>query len=1022
MKIGYLHRNFRVLAGAVLLLGGGVELWAAGIKGQVVDKRTHEPIVGATVIVKSTTVGTMTDVNGQFSLEVAEATPVTIEISYLGYNPFVLRMSDLEKPIYAELRESSKQLDEVVVTGYTSQRRREISGSISTLAVSEDVKETAAAGIDQMLQGKVSGVQISANTGVPGGGVAFRVRGSNSINAGVDPLYVVDGVFISSANSVSTYMGGQMQSSPIADLNPADIENITVLKDASATAIYGSLGANSVVIITTKRGKRGSGAKVSVNISHGWASAAKKFEAATGPESAMLANEAVYNTAIDKGLDPASVELPFPDLSQVKNYDRISDLFRVAQLSDYELSAQGGGEKSSFFVGLGYTEQESIVRPSGFERFSGRLNYDYQLNDRLKLGTSVGISRVYRNVSANDNNPKGVIGSAIFPRSYLPIYNEDGSYARYGSFDNHMALIEHLDNNAVTWRTIANLFLEYRLLDGLRFRSSWSLDNTDVAEDNYSDTFISAGISSHGSATSRKAKNTVYTAEQLLTYNKVFAERHSLNVLLGNTINVTQNSVTTAEGQGFATNDLRDISVAATTTGSSTRQESRLVSFFGKVGYTLDGKYTIDGSVRADASSKFGKNNRWGYFPSVGLTWDAGKELFVEELNIFDVLKFRGSFGYSGNQNGIGAYAALGLWKAGSNYLETAGIAPYQLANPDLTWETTRQVDVGADFGILDNALSFSIDYYDKYTYDLLLDVPVPFRSGFQSYLQNYGAVSNRGIEFSLHSENIRKKDWTWTTDFNISRNRNRIEKLASDITMGASGRNVSILREGYPVNSFYLYKQLYVDPETGNAVYDDLNKDGLITSADRQIVGDAQPNFTGGLTNTVTYKNFTLNLFIYFQQGNKVLSMRDFFLVNGGTQRNIGFIPRQLERWQKPGDITDIPRMTTYSGDPTVNGGAANNYGGNVAGLSSRYLYDGSFLRVRNLSLGYDLPKSWIERFYLSRLNVSVSATNLLTLTSYPGPDPEVNAQGGNQNTYGYDWATVPQPRTFTLSLNAVF
>lgn len=992
------------------------------IRGNVIDEKTKEPIIGASVALKATTNGTLTDAHGGFSLQVTKALPVTLSISLVGYKSQDIDVYDAEEPIILSLKEDFNFLDEVVVTGYTSQQRRSVSGAITSINLSDGIKETAASGFDQLLQGKAPGVQISSNTGVPGGGVIFRVRGSNSINAGVDPLYIIDGVFISNSNLISTGMGGQTQSNPLSDINPSDIENITVLKDANATAIYGSLGANGVVIITTKRGKQDTKAKISVSLSHGWANAIKKFRSITGPETAILANEAAYNTGIDRGLSPSDIKLPFADPSGMPTYDRNSDLFRTAALSNYEISAQGGNSNSTYYVGLGYTKQESVVKPSDFERYSGRLNYDNNLTSKLKIGTSINLSKVYRNVSSNDNNPKGVINSAIFVRSYLPIYNEDGSYARYGSFDNHLALIEHLDNNATTWRTIGNLFLEYNLLKELKFRSSWSLDNTDLTESNYADTFISAGIATNGSATSYKAKNIVYTAEQLLTYNKVFKDKHALNVLLGNTVNAVQEEYTSASGQGFATNDLKDISVAATKSGSASKSESRLLSFFGKASYTYNNKYTIDGSIRADASSKFGKNKRWGYFPSVGLTWDASQESFIKNINFFDALKFRGSFGYSGNQNGIGSYAALGLWSAGSNYLETAGTAPSQLANPDLTWETTRQLDLGFDFAILKNAISFSFDYYNKYTYDLLLNVPVPYRSGFTSFLQNYGAVRNSGVELGIQSTNINKKDFKWTTEFNISWNKNKIEKLASDITLGASGRNASILREGYSVNSFYLYKQLYVDPETGNAVYEDVNKDGFITSADRQIVGNALPNYTGGFTNDITYKDFSLNLFFYFQQGNKILSMHDFFLVHGGTQNNIGFIPRQLERWQKAGDITDIPRLTTYSGDPTINGGSANNYGGNVANMSSRYLSDGSFIRLKNLALSYNLPKSIIRNLQLSRLRATVSVTNLFTITKYKGLDPEVNAQSSSQNTYGYDWATVPQPRTIQLTLNATF
>ncbi|OAV67123.1 Outer membrane cobalamin receptor protein, SusC/RagA family [Bacteroidales bacterium Barb6] len=1010
---------FALVLVGLLQLSAVAAYGQAVIRGTVVDEK-QVPVIGATVVQKGTTNGVGTDLDGKFEFKAKQALPITLLVHLIGYREQEVDVYDAEEAIRVTLIENYNVLDEIVVTGYTVQQRKSISGSIVSLNVTDALKDAPDQDINKLLQGRASGVQVLSNNGVPGGGVTFLIRGNNSINGSVDPLYVIDGVFVGTGGGVSL-SGGQASTNPLADINPADIENISILKDANATAIYGSQGANGVVIITTKRGKLNSKAKISLNISHGWSDAVKKFQTVSGPETGLLVNESVRNTAIDGGIDLSTVTLPFPDYASLPTYERNDDLFRTANSSNYELSAQGGTAAGAYYVGLGYTRQEAIIKPSGFERFSGRVNYDNNLTDRLKVGTSLNVVRTYRNVSGNDNDPTGVINSAIFVRSYLPVFKEDGSYARYGAFDNHLALIEHLDNNAVIWRSIANLFAEYSFLPELKFRTSWSFDNSELTENNYFDTFTNAGVAAKGRATALSNRNVVYTAEQLLTYLKTFGEgnRHSINALLGNTVNSRQQERVSSSGSGFATNDLKDISVAATTSGSSSASESRLLSFFGKAGYVLDGKYTLDGSIRADASSRFGKNHRWGYFPATGVTWNAGLEDFIKELHVFDALKFRGSFGYSGNQNGIGSYAALGLWSANAAYLETAGISPYQLANPDLTWETTRQIDLGVEFTILKNRLHIDFDYYNKYTYDLLLDVPVPYRSGFASFLQNYGAVSNKGVELSLHSTNVETKDFSWTTDFNISHNKNKIEKLASDITQGASGRNTSILREGYPVNSFFLYKQLYVDPQTGNAVYDDVNKDGVITFADRQIVGDALPNFTGGFTNDISYKNFSLNLFFYFQQGNKLLNMQDFFLVHGGTQNNIGFFPNQLKRWQKPGDVTDIPRLTTYKGEPNANNGGANNYGGVVANLSSRYLNDASFIRLKNISLSYNVPKSLTSKLHLNGLKATASASNLFTLTSYTGLDPEVSAQSSNQNTAGYDWATVPQPRTYQLILN---
>jgi TonB-linked SusC/RagA family outer membrane protein len=991
------------------------------IEGSVWDDKSREPVAGATIVEKNTVNGTTTDTNGAFRLTVQGSLPLTLSISLIGYHSGEIDVYDASEPINIPLREAVNFLDEVVITGYTVQQRKSISGSIVSLNVTDAIKDSPDQDINKLLQGRASGVQVLSNDGVPGGGVTFLIRGNNSINGSVQPLYVIDGVFVGTGGGVSYTNGGQASSNPLADINPADIENISILKDANATAIYGSQGANGVVIITTKRGKPDTKAKIALNISHGWSEAIRQFQAISGPETGLLANESVYNTALDRGLDPSTVALPFPDYASLPTYDRISDLFRTAASSTYELSASGGTAGSSYYVGLGYTSQESIVKPSGFERYSGRLNYDTSLSDKLKVGTSLSIVRAYRNVSNSDNDPTGVINSAIFVRTYLPVFNPDGSYARYGAFDNHLALIDHLDNNAVTWRTIANLYAEYALLPDLKFRTSWSVDNSELSEQNYSDTFVNAGVAAKGRATARSTRSTVYTAEQLLTWIRSFGSerKHSLNALAGNTVNARLRESVTAGGSGFATNDLREISIAAITSGSSATSESRLLSFFGKAGYTYDGKYTLEGSIRADASSRFGKNNRWGYFPATGITWNAGSEDFVRRSKLFDALKVRASFGYSGNQNGIDDYAALGLWGANATYLEIAGTSPSQLANPDLTWETTRQFDAGVEFTILKSRLNVNFDYYDKYTYDLLLNVPVPYRSGFEYYLQNYGAISNRGVELTLQSVNVQTRDFAWTTDFNISHNKNRIVKLASDITAGASGRNTSILREGYPVNSFFLYKQLYVDPQTGNAVYDDVNGDGSITFADRQITGNALPVFTGGLTNDVTWKNLSLNLFFYFQQGNKILNMQDFFLVHGGTQNNIGFWPRQLERWQKPGDVTDIPRLTTFSGNPNENGGPANNYGGTVANLSSRYMDDGSFIRLKNIALSYRFPKSVVSRLHLGGAKLTASASNVFVITRYGGLDPEVSAQSANQNTAGYDWATVPQPRTYQLILN---
>src|SRR6218665_957087 len=994
-------------------------IFAQVVLSGVVSSSDKQPLENASLRIKGRNIQTITDASGRFSISVPQL-PVILSVSYVGFNQEEVRVNE-NTVLSIVLQQTDKGLDEVVVTGYSTQNRKFIAGSVQTIN-SQAIRDLPSAGFNQLLQGKASGVQVTANSGVPGGGVTFRIRGNNSINASVEPLYIIDGVFISNSDPVQTGLGSQQGSNPIADLNPSDIENITILKDANATAIYGSLGANGVVIVTTKRGRLNSQAKTTLNAYHGWSTEKKKFQLESGRETVLLTNESRINTVIDNPALPPAVLIP--DAENQPTFNRSDDLFHTANTGNYEVAVQGGTERGAYYAAFGYLKQEGIVLPSNFQRYSGRLNYDNHLSRKVKIGTSVYIARTWRNVSSNDNNPQGVINSAIFPRSYLPVYNADGTYARYGSFDNHIALIKNLNNDAVGWRTIANVYAEYSILRELKFRSSWSLDNLSEYENNYTNTLLAAGIANNGSASSYETKNLVLINEQVLTYIRNFGSsgKHNINALVGNTINTVLLQGTSATGTGFASNDLTAVSVASIRSGSSYRNRSKLVSFFGKASYTYDNKYTIDGSFRADASSKFGVNNRWGYFPSGGITWRASQEDFIQSLGIFDELRVRASIGLSGNQNGIGPYAAQGLWSSGASYLDQPGIAPSQLANPDLTWETTRQVDVGVEFGILKNRLFVTVDYYDKYTDDLLLNVPVPYRTGFSSYLQNYGTVSNKGFEVAVRSVNIDNGNFKWTTEVNVSRNNNKIEKLASDISLGASGRNISILRQGYAVNSFQLYKQLYVDPQTGNAVYDDVNKDGLITAADRQIVGNALPRYTGGITNTLQYKGFDFSFLFYFQEGNKIMNMNDFFLVHGNTQSNIGFLPRQLERWQNPGDITDIPRLTTSSLNPAANNSAANNYGGNVANLSSRYLEDGSFIRLKTVTLSYTWPSSLIRKIGFSSVRTYLQATNFLTFTKYGGLDPEVSSQSANQNTAGYDWATVPQPKTIQVGINLSF
>ena len=978
---------------------------AAVVRGTVTDAASHTPLPGVTVLAKGSTVGTTTDANGQFSLPAAPGSALVF--SYVGYAAKEVPAGS--GPLTIDLAPDLQELSEVVVTGYSEQNRKTLTSAISSVK-GEELKNIPAASPDQLLQGRAPGVQVSANSGVPGGGIFIRIRGSNSVNASNDPLYVVDGVFINNTNLIATGLGNQVSSNPLADLNPQDIENIEILKDANATAIYGSRGANGVVLITTKRGKAGDKTRITFNTYRALSKAAKQYNLATGPELATLENERFLNDGGNPALVPnrsvASGGRGLPE--EQPTFDRLSDVFRTAQTHSYELSAAGGSDKTQFYIGAGYFQQESIARPSAFDRFSLRVNLDNSVTDKLRIGTSTALSRTHRNVSSNDNNPVGVINSALFTRDNLPVYNPDGTYAKYGSFDNALALINNLNNDAVGTRVISNVYAQYSLLKNLTLRSSWSIDFNDMYENNFNNTLILAG-QPRGTASSFLARDITLLNEQTLNYSVNFGENHSLQALVGNTLQKNTFQRTSLTGQQFPGNDLTSIASAATQTGSSSRSAAGLVSFFGKATYSFKQRYTADVSVRADASSRFGRENRWGYFPAVGLGWRLGEENFIKDLNIFQALKLRGSLGNTGNQAGISDFAALGLVQGGANYLDLPGTAPLQLANPSLSWESTRQWNVGLDAAVLNSRLLLELNYYDKYTSGLLLNVPVPRKTGFASVVENYGAVSNKGVEVQLTAAWLPKATAVqWSTTFNVARNVNKIEKLAAPITTGS--RDIFRLQEGAPLYSFWLYHQTGVNPENGDAQYEDVNGDGQITVADRKLVGNAWPNYFGGVTNTVTYKGLDFGFSLNFEQGAKIMNMNRFFLVHGGTQSNIGYLAEQLNRWQKPGDVTDIPRLTTNP--------ASNNYGGVVQNLSDRYLEDGSFLRLRTLSLGYTVPAETVAKARLNSLRVYVQAANLFTLTPYSGLDPEVNSQSGVANTKNFDWATVPQPRTFQVGV----
>jgi TonB-linked SusC/RagA family outer membrane protein len=995
--------SLTVLSGLVWLIGiHEVRAQSATVRRLTGVVRTKEDILpGSNVVFKGQTRGTSTDGKGEFTLD-AKAGDVLV-ISAIGYQTTEVTVGN-QPTITVTLAEAASQLNEVVVVGYGTQDRKDLVGSVSQVNA-EEIKNRPVASFDQQLQGRAAGVQVAANTGVPGDGIYFRIRGTTSINASNDPLYVVDGVFVNNQSLQKITTQGQANN-PLADINPADIESISILKDAEATAIYGARAANGVVLITTKRGAYNAKPKVSLNVSGGQAWAPKLWDLVTGPEHATIINEAWINDGKSAATRPFRPKSEggrgLPD--EQPTYDRLGDIFRTGALQNYDLSVVGGNANTRYYIGGGYTSQQATLRTNDFNRASFKVNLDQDITDKIKIGTSNILSQSKRtNARVGDGPQGGILQAALHTPTYLPKFNDDGTYARWAGFDNLDVLINNTDMHSTSTRYIGNIYGEYEIIKGLKLRSSWSLDYNNYDEYEYWNTLTNRGSASKGLATSSISTNTIWINEQTLTYRRAFGGQHTFSALLGNTLQGNVSTQTLAQGTNFPSDAFEQITSASVTTASSNRYAYNLTSFFGRVDYSFARKYFLEASLRADASSKFAEGNRWGYFPSVGVAWQLKQENFLKDVGFLSDLKLRASVGYTGNQNGIDNYASRGLWGGGFNYQDNPGTFPVQLANPNLKWETTRQANIGLNIGLLNNRIGLEVNAYHKYTYDLLLQVPLAQSTGFASIYQNNGAVSNRGLEFAVNSLNISRGGLQWNTSFNIATNINRIEQLSIPVDASYAAER---MQEGQPFHAFYVYKQLYVDPQTGDAVYEDVNKDGQITADDRQFYGSALPTLFGGLNNTLAYKGFDLSIFFNFQTGNKVYNSNRFFHESGGTRDERRAINKnQLTRWQKPGDITDVPRVTTIG----------NNY--NLSPIS-RFVEDGSFLRLNSLVIGYTIPKAILSKIGIASARIYYSGSNLWLLSSYQGPDPEVNVTA-NPTTQGYDLGTPPQPRTAQFGLN---
>ncbi|MCD9017896.1 SusC/RagA family TonB-linked outer membrane protein [Parachryseolinea silvisoli] len=965
------------------------------IRGKITNAEDGSPLPGVSVVVQGTNRGTVTDVEGQYRLPVADGDAVLV-FSFIGMLSQEQTIGNRET-IDVQLTPDSKQLSEVVVVGYGTEQQKLITGSIGVVK-SDAIKDLPVSTVDGMLQGQAAGVQVLQNSGTPGGGMSVRVRGTTSISGSGQPLYVIDGIPLTTGDYAQVGYEGQGINA-LSDLNPNDIESMSVLKDAATAAIYGARASNGVVLITTKRGKSGKSV-IGFNAYYGVQQAWRTLDMLDTEQWMEYRND-LAGSAIFSEADIAKARA-----GDTTNTDWQDVIFRSAPIASYELSATGGNDKTRFFISGSYFDQKGILIGTRFQRMNTRVNVDHSINDKFRIGTSIGLTYSTSNRVEGDQSLNGPLPNGISTPAIFPVYDEDGSYNQSGPYANPVSIANDATNENFTYRVIANMFGEYELLPGLTLTSKWGIDFYNLREHAFEfKTQQGQKYNGLGFETYTNVRNLV--SNNTLKYEKTFG-RHVVDVLAGYSFEKRERTSSFIRGQDYADENMQYINSAATITQASAGAvTSGVRSYFAKANYNYADKYLVSLTGRVDASTSFGPNNRNGFFPAASAAWRISQEdFFHDNVPVISELKLRGSYGLLGNDN-ISAFQYAELYRA-TSYLSKPAIYPTNVPNPDLKWETTAQLDLGVDIGLFSDRLMLTVDYYNKQTKDLLLGRPLPGSSGFSTVVENIGKMENKGVEISLSGEQSFGQV-RWRPQLNLSINRNKVLKLYNGQPIDDLGRGGNRVMEGQPLGIFYSFKSLGVDPSTGDIVYADTNIDGEITTEDRTIVGNPNPKFTGGFTNNFTYGHFDLSVFLQFSYGNDVFHGSRLFLesLQGGDNQ----LEDVTRRWRKPGDITDIPRATS---DPVK---AVEN-----KRTSSRFIEDGSYMRIKNVTLGYTLPGDLTNKVRLSSLRVYAGVQNLFTFTRYTGLDPEVNYSGNDTQVVGTDFFTFPQARTVTFGVNLKF
>lgn len=979
------------------------------VTGVITDMDDGMPVIGATILVKGTTVGTATDMDGKYSISAEPGSTLIFRFVGMKSQEIVVGADDI---IDVVLEIDNVGLDEIIVVGYGSAIKRELTGSI-TKVETKGIAEMPTASFESAIQGKTSGVFIEQASGKLGETVKMRIRGSSSVSANNQPLYVVDGVPITAENLSND---GNQPTSPLADLAMTDVESIQILKDASAAAIYGSRASNGVVIIQTKRGKPGA-TKFDVQFTTGLSEPSRLVDWLNADQYLELFNEAMDNVSVNglvwDWLPKEDIWLRYVGDTWDDGYDTDwqKEAFQRGSLNRINVSGSGGTEKTKYYAGLSYDDTRGILRGNNMNKMSARLNLDQQATERFGFGMQMNVIRSEMERVQNDNafaTPLQLVAQSPLTPVYDP---ETGELNTNTIYYNGLISLRDEINNQTSFRSLANFYGSYKILEDLTFKSEFGSDIYDLREKNFwGRKTITGGPA--GEAQNRSVRVINYNWENYLTYNKAFGV-HNINLVGGMSYQQSNTTGSNIEARGFPTDDFTNLANAAeATVFTSWEEATSYLSYFARGNYKINEKYFFTFSGRVDGSSRFGVDNRFGFFPAGSAGWIISQEDFMAGIqDVVSYLKVRASYGITGN-SGIPDYAHLALYD-GVNYAGRTGLEATQLQSRELGWENTAQLDIGLDFGFFNNRVTGEFDYYQKKTTDLLLYRTLPSTSGFTGVWSNVGELENSGVEFAIHSNNLSGK-LIWTTDFNMAFNKNKIINInGPEIT--PNGINYVI--EGQPIGVFKIVKYAGVDQDNGDALYyisaDSDETTNNYNLAEKQIVGSPNPKFTGGFNNYFEYAGFDLNVLISFVYGNMVYNGGGNYQSANGDWFDNQTID-QMNRWQNPGDITDVPQARLGEGNGTK--------------VSSRYLTDASYARFRNINLGYNLPKNLAARIKMSSVRIYMGIQNLYTLTNYKGWDPEVNYTGTGRSTQnnniiqGYDFYTAPQARTYTLGINLSF